>query len=170
MTDNRIAKQHHATFEGIRHVDADGNDFWLARKLAEVLDYSQFRHFLPVIERAKEACRNSGQALGDHIEDILTMVDIGSGAKRQVEDFRLSRYAGRRKAKARPGTRQATRQPDAFRGRSEGTRNDQGPGRHDAGSTANPQGRHPADREHQTKTGQSNIILEDARIYWAAAR
>jgi len=93
MTDKRIAAQHHTTFEGIRHVDADGNDFWLARQLASVLDYSQYRHFVPVVERAKDACRNSGQPVADHIEDVLTMVDIGSGAKRQVEDFRLSRYA-----------------------------------------------------------------------------
>ena len=93
MADKRIALQHHATFEGIRHIDADGNEFWLARQLASVLDYSQYRHFLPVIERAKEACLHSGQPVADHIEDVLTMVDIGSGARRQVEDFRLSRYA-----------------------------------------------------------------------------
>lgn len=93
MTDKKIDEQHHATFEGIRHVDAEGNEFWLARQLASVLDYSQYRHFVPVIERAKDACLNSGQPVADHIEDVLTMVDIGSGAKRQVEDFRLSRYA-----------------------------------------------------------------------------
>lgn len=93
MSDNPITEKHHATFESIRHVDADGNEFWLARQLANVLDYSQYRHFLPVIERAKDACRNSGETVADHIEDVLTMVDIGSGAKRQVEDFRLSRYA-----------------------------------------------------------------------------
>jgi len=93
MTKQKIITQHHATFEGIRHVDADGNEFWLARQLTVVLEYSQYRHFLPVIDKAKEACRNSGQALEDHIEDVLTMVEIGSGAKRQVEDYRLSRYA-----------------------------------------------------------------------------
>jgi len=93
MMENRIDKKYHATFEGIRHVDTNGNEFWLARRLSEVLDYSQYRHFLPVIERAKEACRNSGQPVDDHIEDVLTMVDIGSGAKRRVEDVRLSRYA-----------------------------------------------------------------------------
>lgn len=93
MTDKSVAQQHHATFEGIRKVDDEGNEFWLARQLATVLDYSQYRHFQPVIERAKEACRNSGQEVENHIEDVLTMVDIGSGAKRQVEDFRLSRYA-----------------------------------------------------------------------------
>ena len=93
MTDKSVAQQHHATFESIRKVDDEGNEFWLARQLATVLDYSQYRHFQPVIERAKEACRNSGQEVENHIEDVLTMVDIGSGAKRQVEDFRLSRYA-----------------------------------------------------------------------------
>ena len=61
MTDSPIAKQHHATFEGLRQEDETGNEFWLARQLAEVLEYSQYRHFLPVVERAREACRNSGQ-------------------------------------------------------------------------------------------------------------
>lgn len=93
MTKNRIANQHHATFEGIRQLDATGQEFWLARQLAEVLDYSQYRHFLPVIERAKEACLNSKQPVADHMEDVLTMVPIGSGAEREVSDVRLSRYA-----------------------------------------------------------------------------
>lgn len=92
MTDNTLS-QHHITFESIKHGDDEGNEFWLARQLSIVLDYSQYRHLLPVIERAKEACRNSGQPVADHIEDVLTMVEIGSGAKRQVEDIRLSRYA-----------------------------------------------------------------------------
>ena len=93
MTDQRIATQHHATFEGIRHVDADGNEFWLARPLAKVLDYSEYRHFLPVIERAREACRKSSQAEENHFEDALEMVDIGSGARGELPDIRLSRYA-----------------------------------------------------------------------------
>jgi len=92
MTDN-TASLHHITFENIKHKDDEGNEFWLARQLAGALDYSQYRHFLPVIERAREACLNSGQLTADHIEDVLTMVEIGSGAKRQLEDIRLSRYA-----------------------------------------------------------------------------
>lgn len=93
MTDKSIAKQHHATFEGIRQLDEAGQEFWLARQLAEVLDYSQYRHFLPVVERAKEACLNSGQPVENHMEDVLTMVEIGSGAQREISDIRLSRYA-----------------------------------------------------------------------------
>lgn len=93
MTEKRIAEKHHATFESLRHFDADGNEYWQARQLAGVLEYSQYRHFLPVVERAKEACTNSGQSVADHFEDILKMVEIGSGATRNIEDIRLSRYA-----------------------------------------------------------------------------
>lgn len=93
MADSPVSRQHHATFEGLRQVDNKGNEFWLARQLAKVLEYSQYRHFLPVVERAREACANSGQPVADHFEDILTMVAIGSSAKRQIEDIRLSRYA-----------------------------------------------------------------------------
>lgn len=93
MTDQRIVDQHHATFESIRQIDDEGNEFWLARHLAKVLEYSEYRHFQPVIERAKEACRNSGHPVADHFEDVLDMVNIGSGAKRKIADIRLSRYA-----------------------------------------------------------------------------
>lgn len=93
MNAKRIANQHHATFESIRQQDAAGNEFWSARTLAKVLEYSEYRHFQPVIERARDACLNSGHAVADHFEDILEMVDIGSGAKRELPDVRLSRYA-----------------------------------------------------------------------------
>lgn len=92
-TDNPIAAQHHQTFEGIRQFDAEGSEYWTARQLARVLEYSEYRHFLPVIERAREACRNSGHPEADHFEDVLDMVEIGSGARRQVADVHLSRYA-----------------------------------------------------------------------------
>lgn len=93
MTEKHIANQHHLTFEGIRQLDSEGNEYWSARKLSKVLDYSEYRHFLPVIERAREACQKSGFALADHIEDVLDMVEIGSGAQREIADVRLSRYA-----------------------------------------------------------------------------
>ncbi len=93
MTDSPVSRQHHATFEELRRTEEDGNEYWLARQLAPALEYSQYRHFLPAVERAKTACEQSGQPVTDHFEDILTMVDIGSGAKRQIGDIRLSRYA-----------------------------------------------------------------------------
>lgn len=93
MNNSPIARQHHATFEGLRQLDEAGNEFWLARPLAKVLDYSEYRHFLPVVERAREACAKSNQSVTDHFEDVLAMVDIGSGARRELPDIRLSRYA-----------------------------------------------------------------------------
>lgn len=93
MTNKHISEQHHATFDSIRQQDETGHEYWNARQLAVVLEYSQYRHFLPVLERAKEACRNSGQSVENHFEDVLTMVEIGSNAKREISDVHLSRYA-----------------------------------------------------------------------------
>lgn len=93
MTEEKVSEQHHTTFDGIRHLDEGGNEFWQARQLAKVLEYSEYRHFVPVIERAKVACQTSGQQVIDHFEDVLGMVGIGSGAQRPVDDVRLSRYA-----------------------------------------------------------------------------
>jgi DNA-damage-inducible protein D len=58
------------------------NEFWSARDLARVLEYSEFRHFLPVIEKAREACLKSNHRVEDHFEQVLEMVGIGSGAQR----------------------------------------------------------------------------------------
>jgi len=93
MTGEQISKQRQATFDAIRHRDGQGNEYWLARDLAPLLEYPQWRNFLPVLTRAREACRQSGQHVADHFADVRKMVDIGSGAQREVEDVRLSRYA-----------------------------------------------------------------------------
>ena len=81
------------TFERIKRVSAEGHESWSARDLARVLEYSEFRHFLPVIEKAREACVKSERRVEDHFEQILEMVSIGSGAQRPIEDWKLSRYA-----------------------------------------------------------------------------
>lgn len=93
MPKNSLSTQHHTTFESIRQLDAQSHEYWSARQLAKVLEYSEYRHFLPVISKAREACKVSGYAVSDHFEDILDMVAIGSGAQREVENVRLSRYA-----------------------------------------------------------------------------
>jgi len=89
----KLSKATPTIFEQIKRIDADGNEFWSARDLCKVLEYSEYRHFKPVIDKAKEACKNSGFKVADHIEDVLDMVSIGSGAERQVDDVKLSRYA-----------------------------------------------------------------------------
>ena len=81
-------------FEQIKRIDANSNEWWSARELGKILEYSEYRHFKPVVEKAKEACKNSGHIITDHFEDFLEMVKIGSGAERPMEDgVKLSRYA-----------------------------------------------------------------------------
>jgi len=80
-------------FENIKHVDKNNIEYWTSRTLWKVLEYTEYRHFLPVIDKAKLACENSGQRIEDHFEDILEMVEIGSGAERSVDSVKLSRYA-----------------------------------------------------------------------------
>jgi DNA-damage-inducible protein D len=74
-------------------VDDKGNEYWTARDMAKVLEYSEYRHFQPVIVKAKEASKNSGHKSEDHFEDILDMIEIGKGGQRGVENIKLSRYA-----------------------------------------------------------------------------
>ncbi|HWX22859.1 MAG TPA: DNA damage-inducible protein D [Candidatus Binatia bacterium] len=81
------------TFERIKRVNERGGEFWSARELARVLEYSDFRNFITVINKARAACANSSRALSDHFVDITEMVGIGSGAWRPIEDWALSRYA-----------------------------------------------------------------------------
>ncbi len=80
-------------FEEIKGVDENGVEYWSARELVEVLEYSKYLNFLKVIEKAKESCKNSKQDINSHFADVGHMVQVGSGAKREVEDVFLSRYA-----------------------------------------------------------------------------
>ena len=79
-------------FERIKRVNQAGAEFWSARELARVLEYTDFRNFTAVIAKAREACANSGHTVSDHFVDITEMVGIGSGAQRPIEDWALSRY------------------------------------------------------------------------------
>jgi len=81
------------TFERIKHTNERRAEFWSARELARVLEYSDFRNFITVITKAREACAKSGHMDSDHFVGITEMVDIGSGAQRGLEDWALSRYA-----------------------------------------------------------------------------
>ncbi len=81
------------TFESIKHIDEYGIEFWYARELMEVLSYKDWRYFDAVIEKAKIACQNSEIADIDHFVVNNKMVEIGSGAKREKKDYKLTRYA-----------------------------------------------------------------------------
>ena len=80
-------------FENLKHINEYGQEFWYARELQSALEYSQWRRFSDAIERAKTACEKSGHRMQDHFADVGKMVRLGSGAKREIEDIALSRYA-----------------------------------------------------------------------------
>jgi len=84
---------HISPFEAIRRVREDGSEYWSARDLSKILGYALWQKFKNVIEKAKEACQNSGHAVSDHFIQVDKMIKTGKGAKRSIEDTHLSRYA-----------------------------------------------------------------------------
>jgi hypothetical protein len=73
---NNIQKYSDKTFEDIKHINEYGAEYWQARELAPVLEYTQWRNFFSVVEKAVEACANSGFNVDDHFADVSQMVDI----------------------------------------------------------------------------------------------
>jgi DNA-damage-inducible protein D len=80
-------------FESIRRVNEEGLEYWSARDLAKILGYARWDKFRSSIQKAEIACENSGQLIQNHFSHVGNMVDIGSGARREIEDVHLSRYA-----------------------------------------------------------------------------
>ncbi|MDP4010096.1 MAG: DNA damage-inducible protein D [Candidatus Shapirobacteria bacterium] len=80
-------------FEESKRVNQHNSEYWSARALGNILGYSEYRHFLPVIEKAKESCINSKQPVNEHFEEYLEMIKLGHGAERPISDIKLSRYA-----------------------------------------------------------------------------
>ena len=71
----------------------NGVEYWMARDIQRLLDYTEWRNFLLVIDKAKTACMKSGQSVSDHFVDVNKMVKIGSATEREVDDIMLTRYA-----------------------------------------------------------------------------
>ena len=80
------------SFEDYVHKEK-GVEFWFARDLQKLLGYVEWRKFLRVIEKAKEACKNSNNDIQDHFVGAANMVKIGSETEREIEDYKLTRYA-----------------------------------------------------------------------------
>ena len=96
MTKNltkNVTKKVTSVFEQIKRIDENGNEFWSARELSKVLEYVDYRNFLSVVEKAKEACKNASQHVLDHFVAFNEMIFLGKGAERQVDSMKLSRYA-----------------------------------------------------------------------------
>ena len=88
-----IVKYSEETFESVKHVNKYGQEYWLARELQPILDYSQWRNFKEAIDRAKLACENSGIDPSDHFAEVSKTIAMPKNASKDIPDFMLSRYA-----------------------------------------------------------------------------
>ena len=80
-------------FENIKHVDEFGNEFWFARELQKVLEYKDWRNFLKVLNKVKEACENSGFKVNEQLVELNKLSKRNNNAFVNIKDYRLSRYA-----------------------------------------------------------------------------
>jgi DNA-damage-inducible protein D len=90
---NQITEYNESIFENIKHINEYGQEYWLARELQTVLEYAEWRNFSKVIEKAKEACKNSNNQIIEHFVDVNKTSLLPHGGERIIEDIELSRYA-----------------------------------------------------------------------------
>ena len=89
----KLEAAEYRSFEAIKQIDEQKNEFWFARDLQEVLLYTEWRNFSKVINKAMLSCKNSGFDPANHFVEVNKMVEIGSGAEKEVLDYKLTRYA-----------------------------------------------------------------------------
>ena len=80
-------------FDSIRHVNEYGEEFWYARELQVALQYTEWRNFSKVIERAKTACENSKNMVSNHFVEVNKTIQMPKTAAKEISDYELSRYA-----------------------------------------------------------------------------
>ena len=90
---NEIKEYTEKMFEDIKHIDEDGNEYWYARELQKVFEYKEWRKFDGVIDKAKNACRNSKVDVDEQFAHVDKLSINVNGGKRLIKDYRLTRYA-----------------------------------------------------------------------------
>lgn len=90
---NEIARYSEETFESIKHVNEYGNEFWYARELQSILEYTEWRNFQKLIEKAQTACENSGIAVDECFVEVNKTSPMPNGGVKLIDDYILSRYA-----------------------------------------------------------------------------
>lgn len=88
-----LSRESISLFESIKQYDENDNEYWTSRDLSRVLEYTDYRNFLKVVDKAKTACANSNQQVSDHFVDFNDMIPIGKGGNRPAVTIKLSRYA-----------------------------------------------------------------------------
>ena len=90
---NSIKEYNNKTFENIKHISENGEEFWYARELMTALEYSKWENFGKVIEKAKIACEASNNNIIYHFPDVRKTIKMPKGAIKTIDDYKLSRYA-----------------------------------------------------------------------------
>lgn len=89
----KLTKKTKDTFERIRKVDENGQEYWTARELYKVLGYTEYGKFLPSARKAWVACKETGQDPNYHFAPFSDMIIVGKGAERQIDNIKMTRYA-----------------------------------------------------------------------------
>lgn len=82
----------HTSFDAIAN-EKNNIEYWMARELQVLLEYTEWRNFIQVIEKAKMACLKAGQAIEDHFVDVNKTISMPKGAEKEIQDVMLTRYA-----------------------------------------------------------------------------
>lgn len=89
---NKIKEYIEKTFEDIKYIDKNGNEYWLARELMKILEYRKWENFHKVIRQAMFSCESSNYNVLDHFPEVGKMVKTGD-SYRKIDDYKLLRYA-----------------------------------------------------------------------------
>ena len=90
---NNLEEYKNKTFDEIKHIDEYGNEYWYARELMTILQYSKWQNFEKIINKAVEACKNSKITISEHFTDVRKTLEIPNNAVKEIIDYKLSRYA-----------------------------------------------------------------------------
>ena len=91
--ENNIINKTEKNFESIKHIDENEVEFWYARELMEMLEYSKWGNFIKVIDKAKKSCENSNNTISEHFADVGKTIKMPKNAEKTIEDMKLTRYA-----------------------------------------------------------------------------
>ena len=90
---NELKEYTEKIFENLKHTDENGSEYWLARELMPVLEYTLWQRFSNVIKKAIENCKNSNHNVSNHFIGTDKMINLAKGAVRNIQDYKLTRYA-----------------------------------------------------------------------------
>ena len=90
---NEIKEYTEKLFEDIKHIDENKNEYWLARELVPLLEYSKWERFSNAIDNAKISCEKSGYKVIEHFPEVGKLSKRNNGANVKIKDYKLSRYA-----------------------------------------------------------------------------